>query len=695
VAAAGTRLHGSAMAVDAHGIILLGFALQALAAIGLAWLLRRFHRLYQHGYQRMWSWSWIACSVYLVGSAAAVLAAPALPVGGGGRLVAAFVPLVAGCWQIVWLLAGAFELAEQRPVAPRTVRGFLVVSVVLSALAVGVGRLVAKSSEILLVFGLRGILAALAFFVAASVLARSPGASGTLGRRLMSVAFALFGLGQLHGAVSTWLASRNGWALVYTIYVGQLDFVLEALMGLGLVMWLLEDERQRAVVAGERIQTLAYQDPVTGLSNRTLFFDHLRRALARARRGEESVAVLFLDLDRFKAVNDTWGHGVGDQVLRAAGRRLLAELRDEDCLARFGGDEFAVLVPGIRHNGEVAALCRRLLAAASRPLTVSGHEIFTAVSIGASLFPAHGDDPELLVKRADIAMYEAKAQGRDRFEFYDAVLGARVQERSVESDLRRALKAGEFVLFYQPVVDLASGRTAGVEALLRWDHPQRGIVGPEVFLPVAEASGLVDRLDAFALRAAADQAVAWRAQGLPVPVAINMSAGQLHRFGMVHQVQEVLAATGLPAASLSIEITETAAMRDAGATQVVLNSLRDLGVGLAMDDFGTGYSSLSHLQSFPIDQLKIDVSFVRGLGRDPQSATITSAVIGLAHGLGLLVVGEGIETEQQMMMLRGFGCDRGQGYLFGRPVRAEEISATHLRVSDDRAQEGDVVAVPG
>jgi diguanylate cyclase (GGDEF)-like protein len=386
------------------------------------------------------------------------------------------------------------------------------------------------------------------------------------------------------------------------------------------------------------------------------------------------VAVFVLDLDRFKGINDSLGHRRGDDMLRLVGDRLRSSLRPGDTIARLGGDEFAVLLAAVGGERDMVRLGEKVLDSLRRPFNLDGHEIVTTASLGISRFPEDGADPEELLKKADVAMYQAKSLGRDGLQLYAAAMDAHALDRlSLENELRRALANDELSLFYQPVLDCETGRIEGVEALLRWQHPVRGLLIPADFLWIAEMSGVSNPLDLWALRNACRQVLAWHGQGLPqLRLAVNLSARPFQRPDLIERVKDVLWETGLPSSCLELEITETLAMQNAEESLGVLRGLKELGVRIAIDDFGTGYSSLSYLRNFPIDTLKIDASFIRSLSDDSNSLEIASAVIALAHSLDIHVVAEGVEKEEQWRMLRDQGCDEVQGYFFSMPLTAVE-----------------------
>jgi len=416
---------------------------------------------------------------------------------------------------------------------------------------------------------------------------------------------------------------------------------------------------------------LAHHDTLTGLPNRQLFRTRLRELLARSRRHPRPLAVFFIDLDRFKQVNDTLGHNLGDLLLIEVGRRIKSCIRETDLVARRGGDEFTVILDGVPNGQSAARVAEKILEKLYEPLVLDGHRLRVGASIGISLSPADGRDVEALVKSADIAMYRAKARGGG-FEFFLPEMGQRTaQWLDVENDLRRAIEEDELVLHYQPIVNIESGRVVCLEALVRWQHPERGMIFPDEFIGIAEESGLIAGLGDVVLIEACRQNRAWLDAGVPaVPIAVNFSAKQFTTGDPVRRVKEVLEETGLSPDYLDIELTESAVMRDPAFATETLRQMRDLGLRIAIDDFGTGHSSLAYLKRFPITKLKIDRAFVSALMRDPKDAAICRAIISMAHNLQLKAVAEGVEETSQLEFLRHPGCDEVQGYLFAKPQPA-------------------------
>jgi diguanylate cyclase (GGDEF)-like protein/PAS domain S-box-containing protein len=425
----------------------------------------------------------------------------------------------------------------------------------------------------------------------------------------------------------------------------------------------------------ERIRHLAHHDELTGLANRSMFSQCLSHALAQARRNGMQLAILFIDLDRFKNVNDTLGHGAGDSVLKEVAERLHGCLRESDTVGRLGGDEFVVLLEGMPQPMHGAEVAQKILAVLARPFAVNAQEFHLTASIGISTYPADSSDIQSLMKNADIAMYHAKELGKNNFQFFSMQRNIHTMERLVlESSLRQALDGSEFVLHYQPKVDVRSGRISGMEALVRWQHPRRGVIPPMQFIPLAEETGLIVPIGEWVLRTACARNKAWQNLGLPpLCISVNLSARQFIHKNLLKDVARVLNETGLDAAFLELEITESVVMHDPEHAVELLNALKAMGISISMDDFGTGYSSLSYLKRFPIDSLKIDRSFIKDLPLDDDDAAITRAIIAMAHGLKLKVTAEGVETGEQLSFLSAHQCDEIQGFYFSKPLPEDEF----------------------
>jgi diguanylate cyclase (GGDEF)-like protein/PAS domain S-box-containing protein len=428
-------------------------------------------------------------------------------------------------------------------------------------------------------------------------------------------------------------------------------------------------DRKRAEA---QIARLAHYDPLTELPNRVLFQKHLVEALARRSRSGDQLAVHFIDLDRFKTVNDTLGHPIGDDLLRIAAERLRGCVREGDTVARLGGDEFAVVQTGLSDMSGATRLAERVVEAMAAPFDLQGHQVVIGASVGVSAAPSDGDDADELLKKADMALYRAKADGRGAFHFFERAMDEQLQaRRALELDLRRALHEGEFQLYYQPLYHLGDDRVTGCEALLRWNHPERGMVSPADFIPLAEEIGLIVQLGEWVLREACAEAARWPDH---VRLAVNLSPAQFRDRGLVRTVVSALAASGLPAERLELEITESVLLQDNAANMAMLHDLKALGVRISMDDFGTGYSSLSYLRSFPFDKIKIDQTFVRDILEDSDALAIIKAVLDLGSSLGIVTTAEGVETVEQLNALRDQGCAEIQGYFISRPAPASEIA---------------------
>lgn len=431
-------------------------------------------------------------------------------------------------------------------------------------------------------------------------------------------------------------------------------------------------EAERARLESQaQLRHLASHDQLTDLPNRALFRDHLQRALQCHRAPGGSVAVHFLDLDEFKRVNDTLGHAVGDDLLKLVAERLRGCVRARDVVSRFSGDEFGIVQTNVTCPEEAAGMARRVCEVLSRPARVAGHELTITVSIGITLAPSDGTTPEQLLKNADLALYEAKRGGRSTFHFFTEELNARMQSRvALENDLRQALqRGGGLVLHYQPQVDLCSGATVGMEALVRWQHPARGLLRPAEFISIAEDSGLIVPLTAWVLREACRQQRAWH----PCRMAVNVSPSHLDRDDLVAAVRHALDESGMGSEFLEVEITEGLLLKDTAKALETLNRVHALGVSIAIDDFGTGYSSLSYLRQLPINRLKIDMSFVQQLNGTRREHLVIDAIITLGHKLGMQVLGEGVESEQHVAYLKAQGCDEAQGFFYHPPAPAAEL----------------------
>ena len=425
----------------------------------------------------------------------------------------------------------------------------------------------------------------------------------------------------------------------------------------------------------ERIKYQAYHDALTGLPNRALFHDRLSRALTHAHRNGEMVAVMMLDLDQFKRINDTLGHPVGDSLLQEVGKRLIKYLREGDTVSRLGGDEFAVILEDVQSIENVIKVAQKILRKMETPVHINAHDLHISTSIGISLYPSDGQDVDTLLKYGDTAMYQAKQEGRNRYRFYTPEMNDKALRRlAMENELRKALEREEFLVYYQPKLDLSSGKVIGAEALVRWQHPQLGFLSPVEFIPLAEETGLIKPIGDFVLRTACLQNKRWQDKGLnKIDISVNLSAVQFQQKNLLQKVANFLAETGLDPSYLELEITESSAIQNPQVTVKTLKGFKKLGIQLSIDDFGTGYSSLGLLNQLPLDKLKIDKSFIRDITTDKDNQAIVLAIIAMSSNLGLKLVAEGVETREQMLYLKDHQCDQIQGYLISPPIPPEDF----------------------
>jgi diguanylate cyclase (GGDEF)-like protein/PAS domain S-box-containing protein len=439
----------------------------------------------------------------------------------------------------------------------------------------------------------------------------------------------------------------------------------------------------------EKLEFLAHHDALTQLPNRVRFSESFRQAIARARRTRRSVAALFIDLDRFKTINDSLGHHAGDALLQELAERLSECVRESDVVARFGGDEFAVMIDELHSSEDAAKVAAKILEVLAQPLQIGTHQVGCSGSVGIACYPNDGSDVEALLKNADTAMYRAKAEGRNTYRFFSPEMNERALEAlALTRELRTALERGEFVLHFQPRHDLRSGTITGLEALVRWRHPRRGLLAPAEFIPLAEETGLIAPLGEWVIRAACEQLAAWRARGLAnVRMAVNLSPRQFAQPHLAQSIGAILAGLGLGGEGLEIEITEGVIMKDAERSVRTLRELKAMNIAIGVDDFGAGFSSLGYLKRFPLDELKIDRNFVREIDSNPADVAIVQAILALAKGLNLQVIAEGVETQAQRDVLRLCGCEQAQGFFYGKPRPAEEIERLFAPGADALAGE--------
>jgi len=465
-------------------------------------------------------------------------------------------------------------------------------------------------------------------------------------------------------------ASRTTYKLLQAIMFAAAPGLL--ILGTVLSLRILQQRKRE----DDRVRHIAFHDDLTSLPNRLMLTQRLDQALSRHRRAATKLAILYLNLDRFKVINDSLGHEVGDVLLRQVAERLRAQMREGDTLSRVGGDEFVVLIENYENSIDISACAQRLVEQLGLPYVLGNKDCHVTPSIGISIFPSDGSDSQALLKAADVAMYRAKETGRNNYQYYLPSMNVHTLERlELESDLRRALERGEFLLHYQPKVDIRSGLITGVEALLRWKHPLRGLVPPLDFIPLAEETGLIVRIGEWVLATACAQNQAWQGRALPrLSVAVNLSARQFADSALLAKLTRIIHTSGLDPALLELEITESVVMSYGESAVGVLDKLKSIGVQIAMDDFGTGYSSLAYLKRFPIDTLKVDRSFIRDIPGNSGDMKITRAIIAMAHGLRLKVVAEGVETADQLQFLRSLSCDAAQGYFLYPPLEADKVA---------------------
>ena len=665
--------------------------LQSAGAILLAAVFRSFYRFHARGYLLDWTWSWVALALHFLGMALARGVLAELPPDGALRLANASMVLAFGYLHLAWLLYGIYELATGDTVPARTQGLALVASAlfgVMSALLFGWGP-EAELGRVTLRYALPAGAGAAAYLLSAagiwrahrgdrgSRFGRVPPRERGFGVRLLAGAFVVFGLEQLQYLALSGLTLARATEPGYAAYLGFLDLLIQIALGFGLVIWLMEDERRSTIDAAAQVEHLAYHDTLTGLPNRRLLLDRLSLAIAHAARGGHMLAIFFLDLDRFKLINDSLGHSTGDRLLKSIAGIMRGLLREEDTVARIGGDEFTILAPRVKGVDDVLTVARKVRDALKQPVAIDGRDLYISTSIGISLYPSDGPDGETLLKNADAAMYRAKTQGRDTFQLYAPAMNERALEQlALESSLRRAAAKDELLLHYQPVVEMRTGNVVSVETVLRWQHPALGLLLPDNFISLAEATGLIVPIGAWVLETACAQVREWQRQGSPnLRAAVNLSVRQLQQPEFFTMVTETLQRTTLAPHALELEITESVAMQAAEGVTEKLRELKRLGVRISIDDFGTGYSSISALRLYPVDALKIDKAFVRDISAGGGGERIAAAVIALARSLDLGVIAEGVETSEQLAFLRDAGCDRWQGYLLSAPIPAADCGA--------------------
>jgi diguanylate cyclase (GGDEF)-like protein len=657
-------------------ILFLALAARGAVALALAVALFLFHRRYPRTDLRRWALALVSLAAFWTAAGVLIAFAPRFGAFNLLRLGLTFLLAAAGYLAALLIAWGAWELALRRPLRLRDGK-ILLLACAGAAIATPLFLLLLPSEprfQVYVPVSIQALALSAALLWAGQRIWRSRASVRSAGFALFSAAFVGYGLALAGWSITAFAVMARGRAFAAPVAAAATDIFFLIVTGLGMMIFVLEDEREAAVEAASQVEHIAYHDPLTGLPNRALFLDRLIVALAHASRHQHKVGVLFLDLDRFKHINDSLGHTMGDHLLRSAAERIRAAVREEDTIARFGGDEFALLIHILGRAEHAGKIARKVLDALSSAFTLGTREIFVTGSVGIAIYPNDGVDAETLIRNADTAMYRAKHQGGDAYQFYTASMNSRALEMlELESGLRKALKNDEFALYYQPLIDIQSGGVYGLEALLRWNHPDQGLVLPDQFIPAAEVSGLIIPIGNWVLREACRQAKFWQRQkGTDLVVSVNLSARQFSQADLTAQVRQALEESRLQPRLLELEITETSVMQDVDKTARILRELKAVGVRIAIDDFGTGYSSLSYLKDFPVDTLKLDRSFVRDLIA-PQDAKIVSGVIAMAHSMSLQVMAEGVETLSQLDFLRNNDCDKLQGFLFSRPLPVDSF----------------------
>ncbi|HSP34119.1 MAG TPA: EAL domain-containing protein [Thermoanaerobaculia bacterium] len=650
--------------MPARTILYEAIGFQILGPVSVALLLFQIYRSFRSSYVFHWTASFFALTLFHAASAALLFhdgkAEPFV------LLFASSIGGAAACLQLGWLAWGAVELARWKTVSIAEPYRILALLAVVGMLCGGIPSLVGRDAAVhrLLYLGLHALAASLAFFVCAVVLRRFRGAGFTI----PTIAIAVYALVQLDEFITIMRGIVTQASAPQLFAIAMFELAGSALAALGAVLTVLEDQREASALASSQVEQLAYYDTLTTLPNRALFGDRVSVALAHAARHRYKAAILFLDVDRFKQINDSLGHTVGDRLLKIVASRIRSAIREEDTVARFGGDEFTILIHIVGKIEDSGTIAQKVLDSMKAPITIDERDFVVTSSIGISIYPLDGADTETLIRNADTAMYRAKDLGRNSYQFYAATMNRKALEAlEIENGIRRALANNEFVLYYQPLVDVNSATVFGLEALIRWQHPELGLLRPDRFIPAAEQSGLIISIGRWVLREACQQAADWHRRGHRVVMAVNLSGRQFGDPDLIRYIKDALEAAELKPEFLELEITEGYAMQDVPKAIYTLRQLKALGVRIAIDDFGTGYSCLSYLKQFPIDTLKLDGSFVRDLST-PEDAQIALGVIALAHSLKLKVIAEGVETISQLAFLREHACDRLQGYLFSRPM---------------------------
>lgn len=660
------------MNVHPAEIVIAIQTMQALAALVLGALLWHFHRSFGHAFLRHWALSVFALVVYLFAAAGALAAYMAGPGFAGGRLALSALSLSAAYPHVVWLMIGTWEAVNQRLVAPRLERGLIVVAVLagLASALVAPFDPDAAALRSLLRVDARYLLTGSAFIVAGILLWRAQRHAGLLGARIGAAGFFLYGLQMLHIVGINVLVLAGFAAPFYVSYTGLIDFLCQTVIGLGIVVWLLELQQRRARRAHSQLQHARRHDPTTGLPNRELLIEQLGEVIERT--GVRRVAVISLGMNRYAHINRALGWRRTERIMRIVANRIHEAISQRCVLARIADRDFVIVRPTLDDEAGNRAWTERLIGTLMQPLKFEREEIFVAFCAGLAMYPEDGREPETLLQHSQHALVQSARIGRDvtLYQHLDDEQSGEIEAAlRFETELRRGLAEGEFELFYQPIVTVADRRIAGFEALLRWNHPRRGLLAPARFLDEAATIGILDELESFAIRSALKQLGEWRARGrTALTMSVNVSARVFQRPDLVDELTTWCARSDVPPDRLELEITENTALRDLPAAANRIQALNAAGIRIALDDFGTGYSSLANLVELPVDRVKLDREFLRNVPADKRQSELVVAVIMLAHRLGLEVVAEGVERAEQLEFLAGTKCEMAQGYLLQRPV---------------------------
>lgn len=669
--------------MSSPGSIVISMLLaQSAEAILLSLVLYGFYHIYSRGYLLHWARSWLALCIYLLGAAPSIYLSSILEPLHPIRIIISTISLIAGYLQIVWLIYGTYEINAQKPIPQFYVKlGYILAP--LLAITLEFINITSKGvSEIRLFHrvGIRSLFASIGFLIATYALFRARKLHMGIGHNLVTASFLVYGLQHLHYFILLLIRFLYNKSFNYAIYLGYLDFLIQLLIGLGLVIWFLEEEHSRVITTAKQIELLSFKDSVTELPNFKFFKQKLEMAIIEAKQRKGKIAIFFIDLDRFKKINESLGHSVGDKALHAIAERLQSNLSYLDLIARFGGDEFCVLIPEIDNKEQVKQLAKKFIQAMHTPFIIHGQQLHITITIGISIYPDDGNDMETLLKNAAAAMNNARMYGYDCYQLFDTKMHIEaIEQLEVETNLYRAIANNEFLLYYQPIVNLETQEIEEMEGLLRWNNPEKGVLLPRDFLFTAESTGLIEPIEMWALRQICTQIKEWHNLGYTnIKASVNLCAKPFQMPNLVFEIKRVLQETNLDPAYLQLEITETIAMQNAENTLNIFHELKKLGVKIAIDDFGTGYSSLSYLHYFPIDTLKIDQSFIQYLGSNPANISILIAIISLSHSLNLTVVAEGVETIEQFNILKKHKCDKMQGFLYSMPKPAYELNNLNL-----------------